>query len=115
MQNIDLTVALETGKVLLGFSSSIPHGFIDLVDLAAVSINILKDLENHLFARYEFVAENISYDEIVKMISNLSGKEVKCEVIPGKEFLSMMNAAGEIKSEFAEDVIIRMMAYYDRW
>ena len=115
MQNVDLTVALETGKVLLGFSSSVPHGFMDLVDLAAVSINILKDLKKHLFARYEFVAENISYSEIAKLISNLSGKEVKCEVIPAKEFLFMMNAAGEIKSEFAEDAILRMMLYYDRW
>ncbi|KIJ23651.1 hypothetical protein M422DRAFT_29076 [Sphaerobolus stellatus SS14] len=115
MQNVDLSSALRTGKVQLGFSSTVPHGFVDLVDLTSIAMKIMNDPAAHNLARYEFVSENVSYDEITRMISDLSGRQVKCDVIPAKDFLSMMNAGGEIKNEFAEDAILRMMVYYDRW
>jgi len=115
MQNVDLAAALKTGKIHLGFSSSISQGFLDLVDLAAVVLKIIHNPSEHNYARYELVAQNVTYDQIAETISKISRKVVRCQVLDAKEYLAMMNQRGEIRNEYAEDAVLRIMMYYDRW
>lgn len=115
MQNVDLPLAVRTGKFSIGFSSSIPHGFVDLLDLAAVALKVINNPAEHNLARYELVAQNISYDKIAETISKVSGKAIRCQVLEAKEYLALMNQGGEIRNEYAEDAILRLMIYYDRW
>ncbi|KIJ27598.1 hypothetical protein M422DRAFT_271201 [Sphaerobolus stellatus SS14] len=43
MQNLALDVVIKTGKIPMGFSSDILHGFIDLADLATVREHMLRE------------------------------------------------------------------------
>jgi type II secretory pathway component GspD/PulD (secretin) len=115
MQNVALKNALSTGHIPIGFSSTIPHGFLDLVDFNAVVRTIMMKPKDHNGARYELVAQNISYDEIAEIISKASGKQVQCKIFSAKEFVDKMNVAGEVQNEFAEDILERLMLYYNRW
>ncbi|KAF8524143.1 hypothetical protein BU17DRAFT_43277 [Hysterangium stoloniferum] len=115
MQNVALNNALSTGNIPIGFSPTIMHGFMDMTDLTAVVRTIMSKSRDHLYARYELVAENISYNDIAHTISETSGKLVQCEVFSAKEFVRKMRAAGEVQGEYAEDVLERLMMYYNRW
>jgi len=115
MQNIDLKEAVSKGEFPIGFSSSIEHGFVDMVDVATVVQDIIADPKKHRLARYELVSENVTYDQIARMITKVSGKLVKCKAIPPKEFIRKMKDLGDIRNEHAEDTMIRLMVYYDRW
>ncbi|KIJ34271.1 hypothetical protein M422DRAFT_782910 [Sphaerobolus stellatus SS14] len=114
MQNVDLDIA-QKGQLPIGFSSTIEHGFLDMLDLITVILKIISNPSAHAMARYELVAENICYEKIAGVLGDVLGREVKCNVMPAKQFLARMNDLGEIKSEYAEDAILRLMQYYDRW
>jgi len=115
MQNIDLDSVLRTSKIPLGFSAQVAHGFVDLIDVAAVVRKILLNPKDHSMARYELVAENISYDKIANLISEVSRRQISCDLMAPKDYLATMNSENNIRSEYTEDCVIRILLYYDRW
>lgn len=115
MQNISISQTLRSGKIPLGYSASISHGFVDLIDVIDVAAKIILNPSPHYFARYELVGQNISYEDIARLISQLSRRTVRCDVMTNVEFLQKMKASGEVHNENAEDSLMRLMVYYDRW
>jgi len=115
MQNVGLDVALKNGRIPISFSPQIEHGFVDLQDLAKVVCSIISDPKHHNYARYELVAENTSYDNIAQLISKEAKKNVHCHILPMKDYLNIMMSSYYVRNEHAEDAIVRMMMYYDRW
>ncbi|KIJ25483.1 hypothetical protein M422DRAFT_263584 [Sphaerobolus stellatus SS14] len=115
MQNVSIRHSLVTGKIPLGYSPNTSHGFIDLVDLATVVRNIVMDPVQHRFARYEIVGQNISYNDIASAISRISRRNVRCDVMTSQEFVEKMRTSEEVRNEYAEDSLMRLLVYYDRW
>lgn len=115
MQNVSLEHVIRSGRIPIAYSSSVIHGFVDLADLAVVARNIILTPARHNLARYELVSHNVSYDDIAGIIGKMCRKDIQCDVLPAKEFVARMKASGEVKSEYAEDAIQRLMLYYDRW
>ena len=115
MQNVSLDHVIKSGKIPIAYSSSVVQGFVDLSDLAIIARNIILAPTRHNLARYELVAQNVSYDDIAKILAKVFRRQMQCEVLPTKEFVGRMKASGEVKSEYAEDAIERLMLYYDRW
>ena len=115
MQNVSLDHVIKSGKIPIAYSSSVVQGFVDLSDLATIARNIILTPAQHNLAQYELVAQNISYDDIAKIFAKVLHQDIGCEVLPTKEFVERMKASGEVKSEYAEDAIERLMLYYDRW
>lgn len=115
MQNVTLEHVIKSGKIPIAYSSSVVHGFVDLGDLAIIARNVILSPNQHNLARYELVAQNASYDDIAEIIGKVCRMDIQCDVLPTKEFVARMKASGEVKSEYAEDAIERLMLYYDRW
>ncbi|KIJ46905.1 hypothetical protein M422DRAFT_29092 [Sphaerobolus stellatus SS14] len=115
MQNVDLELALRTRKIPLGYSSDHAQGFVDLVDIAAVVRKILQDPDDHNLARYELVSQNISYKDIAKLVSEAARREIKCDDMTPAEYLATMNSERNIRNEYTEDIVLRILLYYDRW
>jgi len=115
MQNIDLDSVIRTSKIPLGFSSELAHGFVDLIDVAAVVRKVILNPREHNMARYELVAENISYDMIAGLISEVLRRQITCDPMTPKDYLSIMNTENNIRNEYTEDCVIRLLLYYDRW
>jgi len=115
MQNVALDVAVQSGKIPISFSPNIEHGFVDLDDLAHVVCSIILNPTHHNYARYELVAENISYNNIAQLIARGAQCDVQCHVLPMKDYLKIIMGSHYVRNEQAEDAIVRMMMYYDRW
>lgn len=115
MQNVTLEHVIKSGKIPIAYSSSVVHGFVDLGDLAIIARNVILSPNQHNLARYELVSQNVSYDDIAEIIGKVCRMDIQCDVLPTKEFVARMKASGEVKSEYAEDAIERLMLYYDRW
>jgi hypothetical protein len=115
MQNVALEHVMNTSKIPIAYSSSVIHGFVDLSDLTTIARNIILAPARHNLARYELVGENISYDDIARIVARVCRKDIQCDVLPAKEFVARMKASGEVRNEYAEDAIERLMLYYDRW
>jgi len=106
---------MTTGKILTPFSTSVAHGFVDLTDVAIVARKVILDPQTHNLAQYELVGQNVTYEEVARIIGRLSRRDVSCELLSPTEFVGQLQAIGEVQSEFAEDSLIRMLVYYDRW
>ncbi|KIJ23653.1 hypothetical protein M422DRAFT_249632 [Sphaerobolus stellatus SS14] len=115
MQNIPLDAVLSSGLIPTGFSTSVAHGFVDLNDVSLVARKVILDPARHNLAQYELVGENISYDEITSMLSRISRRNIQCEVLTPTEFVARLRLSGEVRTEYAEDSLVRMLVYYDRW
>lgn len=115
MQNVSLEHVVESGKIPIAYSPYIVHGFVDLSDLAIIARNIILAPSRHSFAQYELVAQNVSYDDIAGIISKACRKKIQCDVVPAKEFVARMKSSGEVKDEYSEDAIERLIVYYNRW
>ena len=115
MQNVSFEHVVTTSKIPIAYSSSVVHGFVDLADFATVARSIILAPNRHNLARYELVGENISYDGVARVVARVCRKDIQCDVLPAKEFVARMKASGEVRSEYAEDAIERLMLYYDRW
>ncbi|KIJ27596.1 hypothetical protein M422DRAFT_271199 [Sphaerobolus stellatus SS14] len=108
-------VAVNTGKIAIGFSPFVEHAFVDLNDLALTVLTIIRDPKSHSYACYELVAENISYHNIARLIAQEVRRDVQCEVLSTKDYLALMTGSYYVRNEHAEDAITRIMMYYDRW
>jgi hypothetical protein len=115
MQNVSLEHVVKSGNIPIAYPSSIVHGFIDLSDLAIIARNIILSPTRHNLAQYELVAQNVSYDDIAGIMAKVYRKNIRCHVLPAKEYVARMKASGEVQSEYAEDAIERLMLYYGRW
>jgi len=115
MQNIAISQTVRSGKIPLGYSPSISHGFVDLLDVIEVIVKIILNPSQHNYARYELVGQNITYDDIARVISRISRKNVRCEVMSSSTFVAKMKYGGEVTSEYAEDSLTRLLVYFDRW
>ncbi|KIJ46894.1 hypothetical protein M422DRAFT_778313 [Sphaerobolus stellatus SS14] len=115
MQSIDLKKVLETGRIPLGFASSIPHGFLDQSDLVSIIRVILENPQLHDLAQYELVGQNISYDAIAALISGLSGRQVTCQVMTVNDYIAEMKSTGKLTSDFEENYISELLVYCNRW
>lgn len=117
MQNIPLKLVLDTHRLAIGFSSSIQHSFVDLLDICLVVRMITLNPSKHVYARYDLVSENLTYEEIALLVSKICVTEVHCEILSPNEFLARMrdpNSNIGLK-EVTEDAIERMLLYYNRW
>lgn len=115
MQNVSLTSVYETGVLPLGFSPSVPQGFLDLVDLAEVVRIVISSPMAHNFATYELVAQNLPYSSVAEIIQEETGKPVECIVLPTKVFAETNCLADIVRGEYSEDAAERMIVYLDRW
>ncbi|KIJ27595.1 hypothetical protein M422DRAFT_37663 [Sphaerobolus stellatus SS14] len=115
MQNVDLSVAVRSGVIPLGFSAYVEHSFIDMTDLAHIARMIILDPKKHNQARYELVSQSITYHEVARIIAKVAARDIQCEVLSPKAFVEHMMGSPYVRSEHSEDAIMRMMVYYDRW
>ncbi|KZT42186.1 NAD(P)-binding protein [Sistotremastrum suecicum HHB10207 ss-3] len=117
IQNVALPPVQSSGVLPLAWNPAIETGFIDLEDLADIGVKVLTDPASHQFASYELLGENISYDGVAKILSEAYGKDIKCVKVAPEEALVKAKENGIVPpgSEYSEDAVIRMWAYYDRW
>lgn len=115
MQNVSLGHLLRTGKIPLGFSEMIEQGFVDLRDFALVIRQIVLDPMRHNRATYEIVGENRTYLEVALILQEALGREVQCEHIPADKYIAMLKEGEAVQSEYAEDVMERIIVYHNRW
>jgi len=115
MQNVSLPSVVETGLVPLGYSPSVIQGFLDLRDLAEVVRKVILSPENHVFASYELLGQNLPYSSVAEIIGKELGRQVKCEAWPMKDFAARTRSAVAAQGEYAQDASERMILYYDRW
>lgn len=115
MQNVSLGHVLRTGKIPLGFSEMIEHGFVDLRDFASVLRQIILHPMRHNRATYEIVGENCTYLEVALVLQEALGQEVQCEQIPADRYIAMLKEGNVIQSEYAEDAMERIIVYHNRW
>lgn len=108
-------MVLKSGRIPLGFSPFVEHSFIDVTDLAQIARLVILDPKQHNLARYELVAQNISYHDIAKLVAKAATKDIQCEILSQKDFIKHMTGSPYVRNEHAEDSVMRMMVYYDRW
>ena len=111
MQNTNPAQAVKTGELYVAYNPDNEMGFIDLRDLGQVTKSIIDSPEKHYRARYELCGENVSYTQYAKMISDVSGKQVRAVKSDG---LALAKKVSNGDRDF-EDRIARMFYYYDRW
>jgi len=115
MQNVDISIVVKSGIIPLGFSPFLEHSFVDITDLAQIARLIILDPKTHNMARYELVAQNLSYHDVARVVAKGAAKDVQCEILAPKDFVKHMTGSPYVRSEHAEDAIMRMIVYYDRW
>lgn len=115
MQNVPLTSVRETGVLTIGCSPSVTHGFLDLVDFAEVARTVILSPIAHNFATYELLSQNLSYASMMETLSAETGKQVECEVLSMKEFVTRNGHPGAEHGEYSQDAAERMVFYFDRW
>lgn len=111
MQNISIPQAVESGSLALPYSTDVLQGFLDLPDLAQIAATILlsQSPSDHYFARYELTGSNTTYEEVVRVISKISGKEVKCTKVEKSELAKERGR----KDEWLDETMKMMFEYYD--
>lgn len=110
MQNISIPHIIDTGSLAIPYAPNILQGFLDLPDLGRIAAKILLSPtpSDHSFARYELTGSNATYEEVARVISEVSGKDVRCvKVGPGE--LEKRKGLG---SEWAKETLRMMLEYY---
>jgi uncharacterized protein YbjT (DUF2867 family) len=104
----------DRGVMNLCYSFEELQGYLDLADLAEVTLKILQNLQQHNRATYELLGDNRTGREVAQYISKYSGKDIKCELLQFDQYkhkLPMLKNA----SEYSEDCLARLFFYYNRW
>jgi hypothetical protein len=80
MQDIPVKTVLQDGYLQVSFSPLVTHGFLDLIDLAAVAVAILRARPSkHARTRYELVGDIASYRDITQWLSEYAGMPITIE------------------------------------
>jgi hypothetical protein len=80
MQDIPVKTVLQDGYLQVSFSPLVTHGFLDLVDLAAVAVAILRARPSkHARTRFELVGDIASYRDITQWLSEYAGMPITIE------------------------------------
>ncbi|CAF0818840.1 unnamed protein product [Adineta steineri] len=114
MQNTQIKDIADKGLMNLMYSFDELQGYLDLVDYAEVTLNILQNPRHHNRATYELLGDNRTGREVAQLISQHSGKEIKCQLCQFedlKDKIPMLKDA----NEYVQDGFARIMFYYNRW
>jgi len=114
MQMTQCQQIADKGVMNLMWSFDVLQGYLDLADLAEVTLNILQNLQQHNRATYELLGDNRTGREVAQLISKHSGKDIKCELLEfekNKGKIPILKGA----SEYSEDSYARLVFYYNRW
>ncbi|KAF8583587.1 NAD(P)-binding protein [Ramaria rubella] len=115
MQNVSLGHVMRTGKLPLGYSHSVAQGFVDLRDFCHVIRSIVSDTSRHNMATYELVSENMTYTEVANILQDVMHRKVECELIPPKDYITMLKEGRAVQNEYTEDAMERIIIYHNRW
>jgi uncharacterized protein YbjT (DUF2867 family) len=104
----------DKGIMNLMWSFDELQGYLDLDDLAEVTLNILQNLHQHNRATYELLGDNRTGREVAQLISKHSGKEIKCQLCSFENFKDKIPMLKD-GNEYTEDAYARLCFYYNRW
>jgi len=115
MQNINVTAAVATGTLPIGYTPSTPLQHVDLEDVAEVTAKIILEGERHHFATYELCGSDyVSHDELAQSIASLSGKPVKAVLTTapmGRTAPGPVVSGGEL-ADYRLDGLERLFDHY---
>ncbi|KAH9960560.1 NAD-P-binding protein [Lactifluus volemus] len=111
MQDIPVKTVLQDGYLQVSFSPLVTHGFLDLIDLAAVAVAILRARPSkHARTRYELVGDIASYRDITQWLSEYAGMPITIERVDRDTAIQRL---GRLKDAYGCDALARMISYYE--
>jgi nucleoside-diphosphate-sugar epimerase len=114
MQDIDVKKALERGYLPAPFSPLVTHGFLDLGDLAAVAVAILRARPSvHARTRYELVGDLASYRDVAQWLSESARMPINVERLERDLAVRYQVQNGRLKDAFGCEAFARMISYYE--
>ncbi|KAJ3543516.1 hypothetical protein NM688_g5845 [Phlebia brevispora] len=114
MQNLNVKEIASSGILTCAWSPQVLQGYVSLQDLAEVARLVILDPASHNRARYEIVGQNITLEDVAKIISTCAGKPVECRQVPRAEAVprGLVPIHGA-QGAYAKEGLDRMLYYYD--
>lgn len=114
MQNINLKQVVADGVMHCGYSPKVLQGFVALEDLAEIARLVILDPLPHNRARYEVVGQNITQEEIAKLIATVAGKPfIPCVQVNRDQVVSSGLVPTQARGAYYREGLDRMLYYYD--
>jgi uncharacterized protein YbjT (DUF2867 family) len=114
MQNIVVKDALKCGCLEAPFSPLVTHGFLDLSDLAAAAVAILRARPSvHAQTRYELVGDLASYRDVAQLLSESARMPIKVERLGRDAAVQHQVELGNLTDAYGCDAFARMISYYE--
>ncbi|KAI9462685.1 NAD-P-binding protein [Russula earlei] len=114
MQNISVYHALEHCHLEVPFSPFVTHGFLDLEDLAAAAVAILRARPSaHARTRYELVGDLASYRDVADRLSEIAGMRIRPQPVDCITAVQRQVDSGRLRDAYSRDALERMISYYD--
>jgi len=90
MQNIAVAKVVQDGRLVMPYPITTRLGHVDMQDLAEAAARVASE-DGHSSATYDISAEeNLSVEEICKIISRISGKSVQAQAIDPSQLIEII-------------------------
>jgi uncharacterized protein YbjT (DUF2867 family) len=114
MQDIALDEVLKYGYLPVPFSPLVTHGFLDLLDFAAVAVAILRARPSmHARTRYELVGDLASYREIAQLLSETVRMRINAVRLERDAAVERQVKLGRLGDAHGCESFARMIAYHE--
>lgn len=113
MENVNIKDTATTGVLNCPYSSNVLQGFVALQDLADIARLVIEDPTPHDRARYEVVGQNLTLEDVARVVSTSAGKEVVCHQVPRDQIIPKSIIDVKVQGPYMQEGLDRMLYYYD--
>ncbi|KAI0663105.1 NAD(P)-binding protein [Cubamyces menziesii] len=114
MQNVNLQNVVSAGVLRANYTPHVLQGYLDLHDLADIARLVILDPASHNRARYELVGENCTYEDVARLISAHTGKQIKIVLVPREKIIGSSDIHVAFPDDNSVEGLDRMLYYYDK-